>query len=61
MAVVTFSGPNVVAEARALATTLNLWLREQEPPTAVPPATVHFAYSDSGDLKSVTVSLSEQD
>lgn len=61
MAVITFSSTeDPVAEARALATTLALWLREQEPPTdAAPPATVRFAYTEDGDLKSVTVTLGD--
>lgn len=60
MAVVTFD-PNedAVAAARALATTLNLWLAEQPRPEQAPPATVNFAYAEGGDLKSVTVTLGD--
>ena len=59
MATIIFSD-NPVAEARALSTTLTLWLREQEPPTEpVAPATVKFTYTDDGALGSVTVTLDE--
>ncbi|MCO1621322.1 hypothetical protein ACN99C_11675 [Pseudomonas alloputida] len=60
MATVTFTD-DPVAEARALATTLALWLREQDPPEAAPPASVKFAYTEAGALKSVTVVLAEGD
>ncbi|MNJ66064.1 hypothetical protein D3C77_621090 [compost metagenome] len=57
MATVTFTGPDPVAEARALATTLALWLREQPPPEQTPAATVKFSYSDDGHLATVVVTL----
>lgn len=57
MAVITFSSTeDPVAAARALATTLALWLREQDPPEAAPPANVRFAY-DGERLHTVTVTL----
>lgn len=62
MATLTFSSSDdavVVAEARALATTLTLWLREQVQPEAAPPAAASFAYTEDGSLKSVTVTLED--
>ncbi|MFG0527365.1 hypothetical protein [Pseudomonas sp. yb_5] len=62
MATVTFTSTDdavVVAEARALATTLTLWLREQVQPDAAPPAAASFAYGEGGSLKSVTVTLGD--
>ncbi|WP_191830885.1 hypothetical protein [Pseudomonas fluorescens] len=59
MAMLTFSSTDAVAEARALATTLNLWLREQPRPEQAPPATVKFSYGADGALETVTVTLEE--
>ncbi|MFG0325038.1 hypothetical protein ACF8EF_22305 [Pseudomonas sp. zjy_15] len=60
MATVTFDeNEDPVAAARALATTLNLWLAEQPRPEQAPPATVRFAYTEDGDLKAVTVTLGD--
>lgn len=59
MAVVSFD-PNedAVAAARALATTLNLWLAEQPRPEQAPPAMVKFAY-DGDRLHTVYVTLGD--
>ncbi|KJK09307.1 hypothetical protein [Pseudomonas tussilaginis] len=58
MATITFDdGEDPIVCARAISTVLALWLKEQPRPEQAPPASVKFAYSDSGDLKSVTVSL----
>lgn len=56
MATVTFSSTDPAAEARALATTLNLWLAEQPRPEQAPPATVRFTY-DGELLHTVVVTL----
>lgn len=57
MATVIFTD-DPVAEARALATALNLWLREQPQPEAAPPATVKLVY-EGELLHTVTVTLGD--
>ncbi|MNJ57530.1 hypothetical protein D3C77_531220 [compost metagenome] len=61
MATITFDdGEDPIVCARAISTVLALWLKEQPRPDQAPPATVKFAYSDEGDLRSVVVTLGEQ-
>ncbi|MCY1453946.1 hypothetical protein D9M71_709730 [compost metagenome] len=63
MATITFDeNEDPVAEARALATTLDLWLREAGPPTEpVKPAKSYFTYRDETgmNLKALVVTLGD--
>jgi hypothetical protein len=60
MSTVTFDTQDPAAEARALVTTLNLWLSEQPPPEQPPRAARgRFTYADDGSLRTVTVTLDE--
>jgi len=63
MAILTFTSSDesvTAAEARALSTCLALYLREIDMPEVVPPANVRFTYGDSGCLKTVYVTLGDE-
>lgn len=51
MATITFSSTDPAAEARAIVTSLTLWLMEQPRPEQAPPARMRLEYD--GDLLSV--------
>ncbi|WP_433737440.1 hypothetical protein [Pseudomonas putida] len=58
MATITFSSTEPAAEARAIVSTLSMWLHEQPRPEQALPAKARFTY-DGDDLRTVTVTLVE--
>ncbi|MNH45563.1 hypothetical protein D3C79_1080460 [compost metagenome] len=60
MATVTFSSTDSVSEALAVKLALSLWLSEQPKPEAAPPARAHCKYDESGNLRSLNVTLGEE-
>lgn len=62
MAILTFTSTDdavTAAEARALATCLDLYLREVELPEVAAPANVKFTYGENGCLHTVYVTLGD--
>lgn len=56
MANVTFSSTDPAAEARAIVSTLQMWLSEQPKPEQASPAKARFTY-DGDALRTVTVTM----